>query len=62
MMELKPCPFCGAKPIISQRPISETLYVECVNRKCKIKPSTEFKGWKNIYKHIAAWNKRIDDN
>ena len=60
-MELKPCPFCGAKPIIRQWPISNKLYVECINRKCKINPSTELKGWENINSHIDAWNRRADN-
>lgn len=62
MDELKPCPFCGVKPIIRQWPFSNDFYVECVNPKCTMNPSTGLKRLKNINQHIKAWNRRVGDN
>lgn len=60
MDEVKPCPFCGAKPIIRQWPVSNKPYIACVNRKCKMHPSTALSGWESINQHIRAWNRRAD--
>ena len=61
MQELKPCPFCGHKPVILQWPVSNKLYVACINRKCSMNPDTGLKDWERIEKHIAEWNRRADN-
>ena len=40
MQEIKPCPYCGHKPVILQWPVSNKLYVACINRRCGVKPDT----------------------
>lgn len=61
MDKLKPCPFCGTEPVIRQWPGTNTLYIECINKKCKMNPSTGLQRWSKIEVHIEAWNRRVDD-
>jgi len=54
--ELKPCPFCGVKPMRHEDDNHSTaLEIECVNEICPTKPSL----WgKTEAEAIAAWNTR----
>lgn len=58
---LKPCPFCGGQPTLSERKsYSNTKWyrVICLNSMCLICPSTaEFEDKENA---IRAWNRRTE--
>lgn len=61
--ELKPCPFCGEKPIIIDNYFFEMFFVACKNEKCGVRPSSESeqKGFRMAKKMqaIRRWNKRV---
>ena len=57
MDELKPCPFCGRRPIIAQWPVSNKLYVRCPGADCLLNTGTGLKNG-NLNKHIKIWNRR----
>lgn len=57
--ELKPCPFCGKQPILYY--LLGKASIDCVNEKCKIKPST----WLHISTNkvdelVKVWNTRVE--
>lgn len=53
MAEIKPCPFCGNKPIMEQ-PESD-VHMGCWNPDCVFQPSGNFDTKQDA---IEAWNKR----
>lgn len=61
--ELKPCPFCGGSPILSENKENETLpqswYVQCLNHKCPLEIMTlDYPSKKEAAK---AWNTRASE-
>ena len=52
--KLKPCPFCGSKPVLTGFQAPE-FWVSCPQIGCKA--STEAFGTKD--KAVASWNRRI---
>lgn len=66
MEKLKPCPFCGRKPIRVREhyvPGTALIYysVECKAQasKCFVKPKTNW--CKSEEEAIEAWNRRAED-
>lgn len=64
MSELKPCPFCGAKPvakfnIVIAGQVSDWNVIECENEKCRIKPFTDWHKSKSVV--VREWNRRAGD-
>lgn len=58
MRELKPCPFCGKKPISSY--IGDNWhYVICSNHQCPVRPVTW--AFYTEAEAIEAWNERKAD-
>jgi hypothetical protein len=54
--EIKPCPFCGKLPRLSQ--FGELFYIECVNLDCGLWPSTKALNSEGVI--VALWNRRAD--
>lgn len=68
MSELKPCPFCGGKPLIIYVPSIGTVYIQCgsctaaVGRKWKsVSTMIGREFFTNKKEAIEAWNRRIKD-
>lgn len=64
MTEVKPCPFCGKKPIAEYNMViagkaTEWHLIACRNAECGIKPSTDWHKNKNVV--VNAWNRRAGD-
>lgn len=59
MNKLKPCPFCGEPPIISER--EEGYFIECGNTHCLVRPDTyQLDAMKA--EAVEAWNTRPTTN
>ena len=56
-VELKPCPFCGAEPVLSQDYFGR-YDVRCLNTGCEIMPSTRV--YDKAEDAAASWNRRAD--
>jgi len=55
--ELKPCPFCGGKPLL--RKTSMGIFIQCLSEGCTTKPSTvQIDSSKDVIKY---WNTRYED-
>lgn len=58
--KLKPCPFCGAEPEVTEwiSYLGVSVMVECTNEKCDIQPHTDY--FPKSVKGLATrcWNKR----
>lgn len=64
MVELKPCPFCGGKPVAKfnleiQGQSTNWNFVACQNEKCRIKPSTDWHKCRAVA--VREWNRRAED-
>lgn len=57
MSKLKPCPFCGAIPIIEFGNGIKKYWVCCQNEKCRIQPTTDAHKTKGVV--VREWNKRF---
>jgi hypothetical protein len=57
MDKLKPCPFCGAEPIIIRE--YDMTKVKCDNFECWILPATSY--YTNEENAFEAWNERASD-
>lgn len=57
MSKLKPCPFCGAIPIIEFGNGIKKYWVCCQNEKCRIQPTTDAHKTKSVV--VREWNKRF---
>ena len=60
MTELKPCPFCGSKASLHEKPAKQAWIVECTNGTC---PASYMIGWdyETEKEAIEAWNRRAKD-
>jgi Lar family restriction alleviation protein len=67
--ELKPCPFCGGKAemrdarkflVVSKFSYIIPYSVGCSNKKCDVKPYTEYSSTEQ--EAIDAWNRRANDD
>lgn len=59
--ELKPCPFCGGKPIIEHWTSDGKMYmVKCNNPDCPV-PAESYSKGHNMIEVIAEWNRRAND-
>lgn len=56
MAELKPCPFCGEKPIGFFDSSRLVALVKCTNWSCSVQPMT--KCYTDKQQAIDAWNRR----
>ena len=63
---LKPCPFCGQKPLMRQiyseafaRGELQNYYVACLNEKCAVQPATQ-NNYRTKRQAVAAWNRRAE--
>ena len=59
LVELKPCPFCGKTPKLYIFTVAQDCYIQCVNSKCKVQPSTIL--YKRKDACINAWNRRANN-
>ena len=53
--ELKPCPFCGKQPEVTQTNSGRTYFVECKNNHCE---SVVYTGGSTLKEAAEKWNKR----
>ena len=63
MPDLKPCPFCGGKGVLSRMPYQENKFiVYCANRNetCKSEPCTNL--FDTREEAAEAWNMRAEEN
>jgi Lar family restriction alleviation protein len=51
--ELKPCPFCGGKPVLLSNDLSKPFKIYCFD--CEV---IQCKGFNEEKYAIEAWNKR----
>lgn len=59
--ELKPCLFCGKKPIVEHWSSGRTMYmVKCNNPDCQV-PVESYPAGHNLDEVIAEWNRRADN-
>lgn len=60
--ELKPCQFCGRKPIIEQWASGGRMYmVKCNNPDCPV-PQKGYPTGRNKEKVMEEWNRRVNQN
>ncbi len=59
-IELKPCPFCGNKAIVTYKPALETYICECSNFLC---PASYMLGndYDTMEEAIEVWNWRANN-
>jgi hypothetical protein len=57
--ELKPCPFCGAIPILEYGNGINKYWISCQNEKCRIQPMTDAHTNKGVI--VREWNRRVDN-
>ena len=59
--ELKPCPFCGKKPIIEHWSSDGMMYmVKCINPDCPV-PVVSYPNGRDLNMVIKEWNRRAND-
>lgn len=61
-IELKPCPFCGAKPYWAKFGISK--WIGCTNLDCGVRPQTQSMTGHNgrsEFDIAEMWNRRFED-
>lgn len=59
--ELKPCPFCGKKPIIEHWSSDGMMYmVKCNNPDCAV-PVVSYPNGRDLNMVIKEWNRRAND-
>ena len=58
--ELKPCPFCGAIPILEYGNGIQKWWYTCDNEKCLVQPTTY--AYKSKGGAKRAWNRRVDND
>ncbi len=59
--ELKPCPFCGKKPIIEHWSSDGMMYmVKCNNPDCPV-PVASYPNGRDLNMVIKEWNRRAND-
>lgn len=59
--ELKPCPFCGKKPIIEHWSSDGMMYmVKCNNPDCPV-PVVSYPNGRDLNMVIKEWNRRAND-
>ena len=56
-VELKPCPFCGVEPVLSQDFFGR-YDVRCLNTGCEIMPSTRV--YDKAEDAATSWNRRAE--
>ncbi len=57
--ELKPCPFCGGKPTVTNDRQMKWFYIECLNDGC---PVLVQGAWHlDMDNAIEGWNRRAED-
>lgn len=59
MTELKPCPFCGAFPVIRENHSGSTFVVECVNELCRLQVKSCLTETEEAA--IEIWNTRAEE-
>ncbi len=59
MDKLRPCPFCGAEPIVTGQYNMAAEWYWCSCPKCHI--SQTGNGYRSRFEAIDAWNRRTDD-
>ena len=61
MTKLKPCPFCGSKPISGNYYYGRHIryIIGCSNTRCKVFPNTRYHDTPE--EAIEAWNRRYTD-
>ena len=57
---LKPCPFCGAIPILVYDEDYEEWQVSCICSSCEVLPNTFF--FDTEAKATSAWNRRAGES
>lgn len=61
-MDLRPCPFCGRKPIIEHWSSGGIMYmVKCNNPDCPV-PVNSYPTGRNLNDVEDEWNKRSDND
>ena len=61
MIELKPCPFCGKKPIIETWSSGGNMYmVKCGNMDCPV-PLDGYPSGHRLDEVKEAWNRRVEN-
>ena len=58
-MEVKPCPFCGARPLVWKFGIEQHTVIECANY--NVDTHRVYMQGDNEEEVINAWNRRVDD-
>lgn len=58
-VELKPCPFCGAEPVLSPDYFGR-YDVRCLNADCKIMPATSV--YLTPEDAAEVWNRRAEED
>lgn len=59
--KMKPCQFCGRKPIIEHWASGGTMYmVKCNNPDCPI-PDASYPAGHNLDEVMKEWNRRAND-
>ena len=59
MIELKPCPFCGEKPIVEYGNGIKKYWISCQNEKCWVQPNTDAHINRGVV--VRFWNRRVSD-
>ena len=59
MAKLKPCPFCGAEPIVTGQYNMAAEWYQCSCPKCHI--SQTGNGYRSRLEAFDAWNRRTND-
>jgi hypothetical protein len=59
---LRPCPFCGAAPVLEPDPwLGECVRIACGSDACRVAPKTEYLLVRHADELREAWNGRSDE-